>query len=111
MRALRLHIDRIQRLACRHEQPVSLLAAEADIGAGLGQFDLANARAVRGEDVHAVIAVTDPAGADPGIAVGIDAKAIRKTRFAVERLVGEHTWSGKLVAVESVLADDVLSVW
>src|ERR1700710_116090 len=97
MRALRLDIDSIERLAGRHEQAVALLAAEADIGAGLGQQDLPDARAVGGEDLHAVIAVADPARADPDIAVGIDAKAVRKTRFAVQRHVDQQPWVGQLV--------------
>src|SRR5674476_841256 len=50
MRALRLDIDGIERLARRHEQPVSLLAAEAEVGAGLGQTNLADAVAVRCKD-------------------------------------------------------------
>src|SRR5664279_442029 len=55
MRALGLDIDRVQRLARRHEQAVALLAAEAEIGAGLGQADLADARAVGCEDLDAII--------------------------------------------------------
>src|ERR1700733_6775667 len=72
MRALGFHIDRVQRLAGRHEQAVSFPAAEADIGAGLGQAYLADAVAVRCENLDAVIAIADPAGADPDVAIGID---------------------------------------
>jgi hypothetical protein len=46
MRALGLDIDRIQRLARRHEQSVALLAAEAEIGAGFGQTNLTDAIAI-----------------------------------------------------------------
>src|ERR1700686_5867952 len=77
MRALRLDIDRVQRLARRHEQAVSLLAAEGEIGAGLGQQDLADARAIRCEHLDAVIARADPAGADPAVAVDIDPQTVR----------------------------------
>src|SRR3954464_14213628 len=79
MRALRLHIHRIERLACRHEQPVALLAAEADIGAGFGQADLTDPDTLRREDLHRVITTADPAGADPDIAVGIDSQAVGET--------------------------------
>ena len=78
MRALRLHIDRIERLARGHEQPVALLAAEADIGAGFGQQDLPDARAVSARTParrHSRRA--DPAGTDPDVALGVDSAARR----------------------------------
>src|SRR5882672_3619678 len=78
MRARRLDIDGIERLARRHEQAVALLAAEGEIGAGLGQEDLADALAIGGEDLHAVIAGSHPARADPDIAVDVDAHAVRE---------------------------------
>src|SRR5207342_133948 len=78
MRALCLDIDRIQRLTGRHEQAVSLLAAEADIGAGLGQANLTDACAIGRKYLDAVVAVADPACADPDIPLGIDPKPIRE---------------------------------
>ena len=63
MCALRLDVDGVQRLAGGHEQAVAFGAAEADVAADLRQQDLADARAVGGEDVDAVVAVADPAGA------------------------------------------------
>ena|SRR6266481_1555756 len=72
MRALRLDIDGIERLAGRHEQAVSFLAAEADIGAGLGQTDLTDARAIGREHLDAIVAVADPTGADPDVAIDVD---------------------------------------
>src|ERR1700710_1509944 len=89
MRALGLDIDRIKRLAGGHEQPIALLAAEADIGAGLGQADLADPCAVRCEHLAAVIPSAAPAGPDPYIVVDIDPQAIREAGFAVERHVDE----------------------
>jgi hypothetical protein len=35
--ALRVHVERIDRVARRHEQPVAVAAAEADVGGALGQ--------------------------------------------------------------------------
>src|SRR3981081_1748667 len=92
MRALGLDIDRIQRLAGRHEQAVALLAAEADIGAGLGQQNLADPGAIRREHLDAVIAWADPARADPDVAFGVDPQSVRKTRLAVEFHVDQRAW-------------------
>src|SRR5258706_11908599 len=50
--ALRIHKERIHTLARRHEQAVALLAAEADVGATLGQVDVADRLAVGREDAH-----------------------------------------------------------
>ena len=41
-RALRVHVERIDRVARRHEQAVALGPTEADIGRALGQRDEAN---------------------------------------------------------------------
>src|SRR6185295_10375628 len=41
-RALRVDVQRIERLARRHEQAVALHAPEADVGAALGQRDAAD---------------------------------------------------------------------
>ena len=46
-----------------------------------GQQDLADARAVRGEDVHAVVAVADPAGARPDVAVDVGPDAVGEARL------------------------------
>ena len=76
VRTLRFDVDGVQRLAAGHEQAVALGAAEADVAADLRQQDLADARAVRGEDVDAVVAVADPAGAGPDVAVDVGADAV-----------------------------------
>src|SRR3546814_7118004 len=60
-------MDRIEALAGRHEQPVALGPAEAEVGADLRQPDLRDARAVGCEHVDPVISVTDPAGGRPHI--------------------------------------------
>src|ERR1700682_5846475 len=48
-RALRVDVERIDRMARRHEQAVALDAAETQVGGALGQHDLADPLAVRGE--------------------------------------------------------------
>src|ERR1700759_3260323 len=110
MRALRLNIDRIQERARRDEQAVSLAAAKADIRAGFGKFDLTDPRTIGREDLHAVIAVANPARADPDVALGVDPHAVGESRLAVERHVDQGARVRELVAVEIVLPDDVLGV-
>src|SRR5262245_19260408 len=53
-RALRIHIERIERMACRHEQAVLVHAAEAQIGATFGKRDPADLLALRTVDGDAV---------------------------------------------------------
>src|SRR6266849_3148573 len=110
MRALRLDIDGIERLAGRHEQAVSFLAAEADIGAGLGQTDLTDARAIGREHLDAIVAVADPTGADPDVAIDVDPQSVRESRLAVECHVDQRARVGEFVVVEIVLPDDVLGI-
>src|ERR1700733_9883351 len=108
--ALGLHIDRVERLAGGHEQAVSFFAAEADIGAGLGQANLTDPFAVGRKNLDAVIAIADPSGADPDVALGIDPHAVREAGFAVERHIDQRARVRQLVAVEVVLPDDVLGL-
>ena len=78
-RALSLDIQRIDRLARRHEQPVPLHAAEADIGAAFRQQDAADQLAVGGEYRDAVLALAAGEAA-PDIALGVAADAVRLAR-------------------------------
>src|SRR5438445_8888857 len=64
-RALRIDVERIERVARGHEQPVALDTAEADIGAALGQRDEADGFAGRDDNLHphlftAVTSISDP---------------------------------------------------
>jgi hypothetical protein len=52
--AVGLDIQRVERMAARHEQAVALGAPEAQIRAALGQPDVSNALALRIEHHHAV---------------------------------------------------------
>src|SRR5687768_7091989 len=56
-RALRVDVQRIERRARGHEQAVAVRAAEAEVGAALGQIDAADQPAVGIEDRHAVEAL------------------------------------------------------
>ena len=90
-RALGVHVQRIDRLARGHEQPVALHAAEADIGAALGQRDAADRRAVGRIDHHAVEFGIAHAPAAPQIAVDVAAHAVRRAGTGVDQhpLVGD----------------------
>ena len=69
-------IDRIQRLTRRHEQPVSLGASEADVGAGFRQTDHSNAIPARRDNLNA------GTGASPDVAIGIATNPIGRGRCA-----------------------------
>src|SRR5262249_56397351 len=75
-RALRIDVERIERVARRHEQPVALGAAEAEIGGTLGQGDEADGLAGRVENLHPVQLRAAHAPAAPQIAVDVAAKAV-----------------------------------
>src|ERR1043166_4510545 len=82
MRALRIHEQCIERLTGRHEQTVSLGAAEADITADFRQQDLANTLSVGRENMDPVIAFPDPTGAGPDVPIDVGADAISHPREA-----------------------------
>src|SRR6476660_6329259 len=101
-RALRVHIQRIDRVARRHEQPVALDPAEAHVGATLGQCDEADRLAARIENLDAVLLGVAHAPAAPQIAVDIAAEAVGRAL----RLGGDEAAAiGELVVVDVVDAD------
>ena len=91
MGALCIDVNGVKGLAGAHEQPVALASAEAEIGAGFRQHDLANPFAAEGEDVHAIVSLADPAGGGPDVAVpvganagaGADIRPVRSAGFAI----------------------------
>src|SRR5262245_16712544 len=80
MRPLSLHVERIKRLASGHKQAIALTATEAQVGTHLRQQDLANAVAIRGKDVHAIIAFPHPAGSGPEVAIGVSPDTVGQAR-------------------------------
>src|SRR5262245_53149420 len=74
--ALRIDVERIERMARRHEQAVAAQPAEANIGAALGQRDLADALALGVEDHHPIVALTH-APAAPQVAIDIASEPVR----------------------------------
>src|SRR5262249_58944380 len=75
-RALRVHVQRVKRVARRHEQAVAMAAAEADICAAFGQSDLSDRLAGRVEDANA-IELRRHAPAPPQNAVDLPTKTPR----------------------------------
>src|SRR5262245_45160698 len=100
-RALRVHVERIDRMARRHEQPVALDAAEANVGGPFGQHDLADAFAVGREHDDAVVALAHPPAA-PQIAVDVAAEAVRRLAL---RAGDEDAAVGELRAVVDHVED------
>src|SRR5262245_11154898 len=100
--ALRVHEQRIDRMARRHEQAVALGAAEADVGAALRQRNESDRLAGGVENLHAVLLRIAHAPAAPEIAVDVAAEAVRRAA----RLGGEEgARIGELLAVYVVDAD------
>ncbi len=93
-RALGVHIQRVDRLARGHEQAVALQAAEAEVGAALGQRDAADHDAIGRVDHHAVELGVAHAPAAPQIAVDVAAHAVRRAGARID----EHALVGDLVA-------------
>src|SRR5262245_66450841 len=78
--ALRCGVERVQRLAAAHEQPVALGPAERDVGAHLGQPDASEELAFGRPHGHAAVTETAPAGVavarHPDVAVDVAARAV-----------------------------------
>src|SRR5882724_7083365 len=90
-RPLRVHIERVDRLARGHEQAVALDAAETKIGAALGQRDAPDHDAVWRVDDDAVEFGIAHAPAAPQIAVDVAAHAVGGAGAGVDEdaLVGD----------------------
>src|SRR5437016_1487867 len=75
-RAFGVDVDRVERLAGRHKEPVAAAPAETNIRAALGQRDAADHLAVGCENGDTVQFPRAPAA--PEIAVDIAAEAVRR---------------------------------
>src|SRR4051812_8328088 len=88
---LRIHEDGIERLARRHEEPVALGTAEADVAAHLGQADAPEQLAFRRPDGHAVIADGPSCIAgNPEIAVDIGPDAVGAALYPIDHEIAEQ---------------------
>src|SRR5580765_5644063 len=93
----RVHVERVERRARRHEEPIALESPEAEVGAALGERDVPDELGGRVEDRHAVQAFA-AAPAAPEVAVDVAAHAVRNAVSAID----EHPAVG-----EARPADDV----
>src|SRR5207302_5988470 len=102
LHALRIHVERIDRVARRHEQAVALWPTETKIGRTLGQRDEADRLPGWIEHLHAVLLRIAHAPAAPQIAVDVEAEAVRRAA----RLGGdEHALVRELGAVVGDVID------
>src|SRR5258705_10059149 len=76
VRARRLHINRVQRLARHHKQPIALLPSETKVGANFGQQNHSDPLAIRCEDVNSIVPFTCPASRRPKVAIHITTNPI-----------------------------------
>src|SRR5215472_15311874 len=105
-RTLGPDIDRVERLARRHEEAVALGPAKAQVGGGLGKADAADQLALRGPHGHS--AVTQIAAAiarHPEIAIDVAARSVRPAFDPVDHEIGEG-----LLVRELVVRSDVEDV-
>ena len=72
-----VYVEGVEGLAGGHEEAVLFGAAEAEIGAGFGEMNLAEEGGVGGEDVDAIEFFRAPAGGGPDVAVHIAADTVR----------------------------------
>src|ERR1700761_7610998 len=77
-RTLRARINRIERGRAANIEPVALLAAEAEIGDGFRNMDLADQVTVGVVAANAVLFRVAPAHGAPDIPVGVAAHAVGK---------------------------------
>src|SRR5712672_150952 len=75
-RTLRIYVERIHGGARRHEEPVAVQPAEAQVGAALGQLDAPDELGLAVEDVDAVERLAAHAPAHPQVAVDVEAEAV-----------------------------------
>src|SRR5262245_60859915 len=105
--ALGVHVERIDRVACCHEQPVAVAYAEADVSGAFGQRNEADRLAGRIEYLDAVERRAH-APAAPQVAVDVDPKSVRRFFFFA---VDEHAAIGELrSAVEHIKDVDCTSL-
>src|SRR5690242_1779987 len=93
--ALGIDVKRVERMRGRHEQPVAVAAAEADVGAALGQRDVADRLALWAEYANAVELLRH-APAAPEVPVNVTANAVGRSLWPA---VDQDLAVGEFVAV------------
>src|SRR5258706_11886944 len=106
--ALSRGIDGVNRLACNHEQPVALGAAEGDVAAYLRQPNPAEKLGLGAPHRDPTVAYS-PAGiaCAPEITEHVGTEAIRTTMHAIDMAVGEHFRIRQLVVRSDIQDMDI----
>ena len=76
LRALNIHVERIDGRTRAHEQAIALPAAETEVRTGLWEVDLTNQGPIGRVAADAILGWVSPPHAAPHVALGIDAHAI-----------------------------------
>src|SRR3989449_9529791 len=80
----RVDVQRIDRRAAGHEQPVALRAAEAEVANHLRRMEEGQQLAAGCMDAHAVGVDSAPAPSAPDIALGVTADTVRESWLEVD---------------------------
>src|SRR5262245_22673008 len=102
-RSLRVDIERVERMTGRHEKPVALEAAEADVGAALGQRDKADRLAGSIKNLDPVLLLVAHPPAAPEVAIDVKAEAVGRA----PRLGGDEGTSVRQLAA---VVDDIVNL-
>src|SRR4030095_13851380 len=102
-RALRGHVQVIQRRARGHEQTVAIGAAEGDIRAALGQIDAPDELALGIEDVDPIEPFLPHPPPAPEVAVHVTAEAVGRAGAGVDELA---LVGGSRAAVRHVVGEN-----
>src|SRR5262249_53819276 len=99
--ALGVDVEGVERLTRRHEQPIALWTAEADVGADFRQSNAADQLSVPRPHGHAAVAETADGGIavarNPEISVDIGVRAIRATLESFDHEMAEQCCIADLV--------------
>jgi hypothetical protein len=76
-------IDTVKRRTTAHEELVSFGATKANVGTNFGQQDLSDPLSLWVENVHSVIAFSDPASAGPNVTGHVRPDAVGKASLGL----------------------------
>src|SRR5229473_8698475 len=82
--APRIHVERVEAVARRHEEAVALRSPEADVGAAFREVDVPERLPGGREHANPVELRRSHAPAAPEIAVDVAAKAVRRAGAGVD---------------------------
>src|SRR5262250_3360936 len=107
-RSLGSDVERVERLARRHEETIALGSAEADVRAGFRKPDAPDELALGRPHRHPAVAeVATSVTRDPDIALDVAADAVGTAFDVVDHAIGENLAVGQLVVASDVEHVDV----